>query len=327
MPLRSALLALLILLAGPTSAQENPLPSWQDGAARQAIVGFVEAATAEGDAGFIAPADRIAVFDNDGTLWSEQPAYFQALFIADRVRALAPEHPEWRETQPFNGVLEGDMKAVAATGEAGLMQLVAATHAGMTSKAFESEVEAWIGTAKHPRFERPYTDLVFAPMLELLDYLRANGFATWIVSGGGIDFMRPWAEEAYGIPPQQVVGSQIEVKYQVVDGAPGFLREPKVAFIDDGPGKPVGILRHIGKRPVAAFGNSDGDFEMLEYVTSGEGPRLGVLIHHTDAAREWAYDRESHVGRLARGLDEGPGRGWVIVDMAADWARIYPFEK
>ncbi|WP_297971309.1 HAD family hydrolase [uncultured Amaricoccus sp.] len=315
------------LLAVPALAQDDPLPSWNDGPTKQAIVAFVQAATAEGGPGFIAPDDRIATFDNDGTLWSEQPMYFQGMFVNDRIRAMAADHPEWADEMPYKAVLDGDLAALGAAGEQGLVELVAATHAGMTNEEFEALVKDWIATARHPRFDRPYTDLVFQPMLEVLDYLRDNGFETWIVSGGGIDFMRPWAEQVYGIPPQQVVGSQIAVTYNDQDGPPRFDREPGVFFVDDKAGKPVGILRHIGKRPVIAFGNSDGDFEMLDYVTAGDGPDLGLIVHHTDAAREWAYDRDSHVGQLARALDAAPDEGWLLIDMASDWKVIYPFEK
>lgn len=322
---RAALLAAALAL--PAHAQDAPLASWNDGPVKQAIIDFVTAATTEGGPGFIAPEDRIATFDNDGTLWSEQPMYFQGMFVNDRIKAMAPEHPEWASEMPFKAVIDGDMAALGAAGEKGLVELVAATHAGMTQGEFEATVKDWIATARHPRFDRPYTDLVFQPMLEVLDYLRANDFQTWIVSGGGIDFMRPWAEEVYGIPPWQVIGSQIEVEYNDADGPPRFDREPEVFFVDDKAGKPVGILRHIGREPVIAFGNSDGDFEMLEYVTHGDGPDLGLIVHHTDAKREWAYDRDSHVGTLARALDAAPDEGWLLIDMARDWKVIYPFEK
>ena len=276
---------------------------------------------------YIAPEDRIATFDNDGTLWSEQPIYFQGAFVNDRIRAMAADHPEWANTQPYKAVLEGDMAALGAAGEEGIVKLLAATHAGMTNTQFEATVKDWVATARHPRFDRPYTDLVFEPMLEVLDYLRANGFQTWIVSGGGIDFMRPWAEAVYGIPPWQVIGSQIDVTYNDKDGPPRFDREAGVFFVDDKAGKPVGILRHIGREPVIAFGNSDGDFEMLEYTTAGDGPDLGLIVHHTDAKREWAYDRDSHIGTLRRALDAAPQEGWLLIDMAKDWNVIYPFER
>lgn len=320
-------LALALLLATPAFGQDDPLPSWNDGPTRQAIIDFVTAATTEGGPGFIAPGDRIATFDNDGTLWSEQPMYFQGFFAFDRIREMAKDHPEWASEMPFKAVLDGDMKALAASGEKGLMEILAATHAGMTSAEFEAEVKDWIATARHPTLDRPFTDLVYQPMLEVLDYLRANDFQTWIVSGGGIDFMRPWAEAVYGVPPWQVIGSQIEVTYNDKDGAPRFDREAKLFFNDDKAGKPVGILRHIGREPVIAFGNSDGDYQMLEYVTAGDGPDLGLIVHHTDAEREWAYDRDSHIGTLSRALDAAPGEGWVLIDMAKDWKLVYPFEK
>ena len=301
----------------------DPLPSWGDSAAKDAIVDFVARVTNPANPGFVPEEERIATFDNDGTLWSEKPAYFQLLFAIDRVKALAAEHPEWEDQQPFKAVLEGDMEALAAAGEHGLLELVMASHAGMTTVEFEEVVREWISTARHPELDRPYPELVFWPMLEVLEYLRFNGFKTFIVSGGGIEFMRPWAEEVYGIPPEQVVGSSIKVEYQVRDGEPVLVRLPEIDFIDDKEGKPVGIHKFIGRRPIAAFGNSDGDFQMLEWTTGGEGARLGVLIHHTDAEREWAYDRDSHVGRLDRGLDEAEERGWVVVDMKNDWTSIY----
>jgi phosphoglycolate phosphatase-like HAD superfamily hydrolase len=306
------------------SKRADPLPSWADGAARDAIVDFVARVTNPANPDFVVEEERIATFDNDGTLWSEKPVYFQLLFAVDRVRALAGEHPEWKDKQPFKGVLEGDLEAVAATGEHGLLELVMASHAGMTTAEFEEIVKDWLVTARHPELDRPYTELVYQPMLELLDYLRFNGFKTFITSGGGIEFMRPWVEQVYGIPPEQVVGSSIKVEYEVRDGEPVLARLPEVDFIDDNVGKPVGIHKFIGRRPIAAFGNSDGDFQMLEWTTAGEGARLGVLIHHTDAEREWAYDRDSHVGKLARGLDEAAQRGWVVVDMKQDWSAIYP---
>jgi phosphoserine phosphatase len=323
-------LAISALACGPaqdvsrSSAATDPLPSWNDGAARQSIVDFVALVTDPAGPDFVPGPERIAVFDNDGTLWAEQPAYTQLLFAIDRVNALAPEHPEWNSTQPFRAVLEGDMEALAAAGHHGLLELVMATHAGMTTAEFEAVVTGWLATARHPETGKPYTEMVYQPMLELLDYLRANGFTTFIVSGGGIEFMRPWTEAVYGIPPEQVVGSSITTVYEVRDGVPVLVRQPKIDFIDDKEGKPVGIHSHIGRRPIAAFGNSDGDFQMLEWTTAGDGARLGVLIHHTDADREWAYDRDSHVGRLARGLDEAADRGWVVVDMREDWKVVFP---
>lgn len=320
-------LILVLPLATPVLAQDDPLPSWNDGASKAAIIDFVTAATTEGGPGYIAPGDRIATFDNDGTLWSEQPMYFQGMFVSDRIKELAADHPEWASEMPFKAVLDGDTAALGAAGEQGLVELLAVTHAGMTQQEFQGEVKDWLATARHPRFDRPYTELVYQPMLEVLDYLRVNGFQTWIVSGGGIDFMRPWAEAVYGIPPWQVVGSQIAVTYNDADGPPRFDREPEVFFVDDKAGKPVGILRHIGREPVIAFGNSDGDYQMLEYVTAGDGPDLGLIVHHTDAVREWAYDRDSHIGTLARALDAAPEEGWQVIDMARDWKVVYPFEK
>ena len=302
----------------------DQLPSWNEGPSKKAIVDFVAGVTKEGGSDFVPVAQRIAVFDNDGTLWAEQPVYFQLAFALDRVKALAPTHPEWKDKQPFKGVLEGDMKAVAATGEHGLLEIIAATHVGNTTEEFEKIVTDWVASAKHPKTGRLYTQMVYQPMLELLAYLRANGFKTYIVSGGGVEFMRPWVERVYGIPPEQVVGSRAKVKYEVRDGVPVLLRLAEVDHIDDKAGKPVGIHQVIGRRPVAAFGNSDGDFEMLEWTTSAPGLRFGLIVHHTDAEREWAYDRTSHIGQLARGLDEAPKREWVVVDMKREWRTIFP---
>ncbi|MFO7684662.1 MAG: HAD family hydrolase, partial [Desulfobacterales bacterium] len=276
---------------------------------------------------FVHPAERIAVFDNDGTLWAEQPMYFQLAFALDRVKALAPQHPEWKDQEPFKSVLADDLAGVAAGGKKGLLALVAATHGGMTSEEFEKTVRDWVATAKHPRFKRPYTDLVYQPMLELLAYLRANDFKTYIVSGGGIEFVRTFAEPVYGVPPEQVIGSSVKTRYEVRDGRPVIARLGEIDFIDDKAGKPVGIHKFIGRRPLMAFGNSDGDFEMLEWTTSGTGPRFGLIVRHDDAVREWAYDRDSPIGRLNRGLDEGPQRGWVIASIQRDWQRVYAFEK
>lgn len=311
---------------GAAFAQADPLPSWNDTAPRQAILSFVQAVTTEGSPDFVPPSERVAVFDNDGTLWVESPIYTQLAFAMDRVRALAPDHPEWASTQPFQAVLENDLAALSAAGEKGLIELIMATHAGMSTEAFEAVVTEWMATARDGRFKRPYSELVYQPMLELLAYLRANGFETFIVSGGGIEFMRPWTEAVYGIPPQNVIGSAIKTELQMIDGKPVLMRRPEVDFIDDKAGKPVGINAHIGRRPIAAFGNSDGDYEMLEWVTKAEGRRLGMIVHHTDAAREYAYDRDSHVGRLAKGLDDAPAQGWTIIDMAADWGRVFGFE-
>jgi phosphoserine phosphatase len=311
------------LLLG-SAAQGDPLPSWNDGPVRQALVGFVERVSKPGGPDFVPPAERIAVFDNDGTLWSEQPMYVQLAFALDRVKALAPQHPEWKEQEPFAAVLRSDLAAVAASGERGLLELVTASHAGNTSEQFAAIVADWLASAKHPKLGRPYTECVYQPMLELLAYLRESGFKTYIVSGGGIEFMRPFSERVYGVPPEQVVGSSIETRYEPRDGRPAIVRLPSVDFIDDKAGKPVAIQKFIGRRPILAFGNSDGDFEMLEWTTTVPGPRLGLLVHHDDAEREAAYDRESAVGRLARGLDEAPRRGWVVVSMKRDWLRVFP---
>jgi len=302
----------------------EPLASWKDSPAKTAITDFVEAVTTEDSPAYITPTERIAVFDNDGTLWAEQPFYFQLAYAIDRVKALADEHPEWKEEEPFASILKGDLKGVAASGHEGLLKLIMATHAGMTEDEFRSTVKDWLATAKHPETGRLFVSMTYQPMLELLDYLRANGFKTFIVSGGGIDFIRVFSEEAYGIPPEQVMGSSIEATYEVRDGKPVVVKVAEIDLIDDKAGKPVGIHRQIGRRPVMAFGNSDGDFEMLEYTTGGDGARLGVLIHHTDAEREFAYDRDSPIGKLDRGLDEADERGWLIVDMKEDWNTIYP---
>ena len=318
------LAAAALLMSPLTFAQSDPLPSWNETASKKAIVDFVELVTTPGSPGFIAPAERIATFDNDGTLWAEQPMYFQVIFIFDRIDELAPQHPEWREKEPFASALRGDRKAAISGGVKAILEMAMATHAGMSTEAFGRLVIEWLDHARHPTTGRRYTDMVYQPMLELLDYLRANEFRTYIVSGGGIEFIRPWAEHIYGVPPEQVVGSSIKSKYEVRDGRPVLTRLPEMNFIDDKEGKPVGINQHIGRRPIMAVGNSDGDFQMLEWTTAGEGPRFGLLVHHTDEAREWAYDRESHIGRLDRGLDEGPKRGWTIVDMARDWKRIFP---
>jgi phosphoglycolate phosphatase-like HAD superfamily hydrolase len=320
--------ALLLACATVVWAQNAPLPSWNDGAVKRAIVGFVERVTKPAGADYVAPAERIAVFDNDGTLWAEQPMYFQLAFAMDRVKALAPQHPEWKTTQPYRAVLEGDQKTLAAEGQKGLTEIVAATHAGMTTEQFSAAVADWIATARHPRFDRPYTALTYQPMVELLAYLRANGFKTFIVSGGGIEFMRPWAERAYGIPPEQVVGSSGATKFQMgADGKPVLVKEAKIEFVDDGPGKPVGINRFIGRRPIFAFGNSDGDQQMLEWTAAGKGPRFAGIVHHTDAAREWAYDRQSSIGKLDKALDEATAKGWTVVDMKKDWNRVFSWEE
>lgn len=309
------------------SAQNDPLPSWNDTPARRAIVDFVSRVTKAGGPNFVAPAERVATFDNDGTLWVEQPMYVQMAFALDRAKAMAPLHPEWKDKQPFKAALEGDMKTLAEAGERGLLELVTATHAGMTTGEFSKIVTDWLATARDPRFKRPYTELVYQPMLELLAYLRANGFKTFIVSGGGVEFMRPWAEGVYGIPPEQVIGSSIKTKFVMRDGRPMLFRLPEVNFIDDKTGKPVGINEAIGRRPIAAFGNSDGDLEMLQWTTMSGGVRLGAIVHHTDADREYAYDRQSHFGRLDVALDAAALNRWTVVDMKNDWKVIFPFEK
>jgi hypothetical protein len=316
----------LALVASATVEAADPLPSWNDGAAKRSIVAFVDETTREGGPRHVVPAERIAVFDNDGTLWSEQPMYVQGFFVFDRVKALALAHPEWKEKEPFASVLRGDVKAALAGGEHALLELAMATHAGTTTEEFEDVVSDWIATARHPKTGRLFTEMVYQPMLEVLDHLRANGFKTWIVSGGGVEFMRPWAEAVYGVPPEQVIGSSIKTKLEMREGKPVLVRLPEIDFIDDKAGKPVGINRHIGRRPIAAFGNSDGDLQMLQWTAAGAGPRLCVYVHHTDAEREWAYDRQSHVGKLDEGLDEARAKGWTVVDMKTDWRRIYPFE-
>ncbi|NKK75451.1 haloacid dehalogenase-like hydrolase [Rhizobium leguminosarum bv. viciae] len=324
--MKTMIRALILCLLAPVSVLAADLPSWNDGQSRQAIVDFVTKVTTEGGEGFVKPEDRIAVFDNDGTLWSEQPFYFQLGFMLDRIKALALEHPEWVETEPYKSVLKGDLKGMAASGEKGMLKLGMAAHAGMTTDEFAKIVKDWYATARHPKFKKPYSEMTFLPMRELLDYLRANGFKTFIVSGGGIEFMRPITQDAYGIPPEQVIGSTIATEYALVGDTPVLNRLPKVEFIDDGPGKPVGINKFIGRRPIFVAGNSDGDYEMLRWVTSGPTKGFGMIVHHTDAEREFAYDRESSFGKLNKAMDEADQRGWLLVDMKADWKKIYAFE-
>jgi phosphoserine phosphatase len=307
-----------------TAFAQDPLPSWNDGPAKKAILEFVAEVTNEKGGQYVEPAERIATFDNDGTLWVEYPMYTQVLFAFERVKKLAPQHPEWKTKQPFKALLEGDMKTVGATGMKGLMEIVMATHSGMTAAEFEKDVSDWLATTKQPRFKRPYTELVYQPQLELLAYLRANGFKTFIVSGGGIAFMRPISEKTYGIPPEQVVGSSVIAEFQVKDGKPVLVRQPKIDFINDKAGKPVGIYQHIGRRPILAFGNSDSDIQMIEYTMAGEGRRLGLFVHHTDGDREYAYDRKSHVGTLDKALDRAAAMGWIIVDMKKEWKTVFP---
>ncbi len=318
-------LAVALILATPVLADNDPLPSWNDGDTKSAIIAFVESVTDEGRDTYVDEDARIATFDNDGTLWVEQPMYTQLAFALDRVKAMAGDHPEWKTTPPFQAVLEGDMKTLGEAGEKGLLKIIAATHAGMSTGDFEQITGDWLADAKHPKFDKPYTELVYQPMLELIDYLQDNDFETFIVSGGGIEFMRPWTEEVYDIPPQQVVGSSITTEFKMVDGKPTLMRTNKIDFIDDKTGKPVGINSHIGRRPIAAFGNSDGDFEMLQYTTIGaDGPRLGAFVHHTDADREYAYDRNATFGKLDKGLDAAAENGWLLIDMEQDWKTIFP---
>ena len=313
----------LAITSDITSAADS-LPSWNEGKAKQSIVDFVAKVTKPGSGDFVPVTERIAAFDNDGTLWAEQPMYFQLFFVSDRVKALAPQHPEWKTTEPFASILKGNMKGVAASGEKGLAALLAATHAGMTTDEFEKSVLNWIATAKHPKSGRLFTQMVYQPMLELLAYLRANGFKTFIVSGGGVEFMRPWAEKVYGIPPEQIVGSSGGLQYEYRDGHPVIVKLAELVHNDDKEGKPVAIQRYIGRRPIAAFGNSDGDLQMLQWTAAGSGARFCLYIHHTDAQREWAYDRQSHMGKLDKGLDEAKAKGWTVVSIKDDWAQIYP---
>ncbi|MCA9153781.1 MAG: haloacid dehalogenase-like hydrolase [Planctomycetales bacterium] len=325
---------IVVVLAVPLRGTfaADPLPSWNEGTTKSAIIKFVDDVTRQGSPTYVRPEQRIATFDNDGTLWSEQPLYFQLAFALDRVQALAPEHPNWRSEEPFASILRGDLKGVAASGKPGLMQIIAATHAGLTIDEFDQVVRDWVKTARHPKTGRPYTEMVYQPMLELLDYLRANGFKTYIVSGGGIEFMRPWTEQVYGIPPEQVVGSSLKMKFEMRDGKPTLVKLSDVDLIDDKEGKPVGIHSHIGRRPIFAGGNSDGDLQMLQYTTiprdtTDTVPRFGLIVHHTDGEREFAYDRPSTIGQLDKALDEAPRRGWTIVDMKRDWRTVYPAVK
>jgi len=320
---------LAIVIPGLTTAYaQDPLSSWNDGPTKQAIVAFVAKVSKEGSPDFVPPAERIATFDNDGTLWCEQPMYFQLFFALDRVKTLAPQHPEWKTKEPFASLLKGDVKGALAGGEHAILEIIVATHAGMTTAEFEKIVADWIATAKHPKFKRPYTECIYQPMVELLAYLRANGFKTFIVSGGGIEFMRPWTEKVYGVPPEQVVGSSIKTKYEMRDGKPVLMRLPEMNFIDDKAGKPVGINSHIGRRPIAAFGNSDGDQQMLEWTQAGSGARLMMLVHHDDAAREFAYGAESKIGTFSDALmAEAKKNAWTVISMKDDWKAIFPPAK
>jgi phosphoglycolate phosphatase-like HAD superfamily hydrolase len=319
--------AVALLTATAPSRAADPLPSWKDTASKKAIVVFVEKVTKEGGADFVPVAERIATFDNDGTLWAEQPIYFQFQFALDRVKALAPTHPEWKTKEPFNHLIAGDMKAFMAGGEKSLMAVMAAAHSGITTEEFGDIVKEWLATAKHPKTGMRYNEMVYQPMLEVLAYLRANGFKTFIVSGGGVEFMRTFAEKTYGIPPEQVIGSQGKLKFELRDGKPTLIKLPEVQFVDDGPGKAAGIQTFIGRRPIAAFGNSDGDLQMLQWTTAGPGTRFALIVHHTDAEREWAYDRTSHIGKLDKAWDEANSKGWTVVNMKDDWATIYPSKK
>jgi phosphoglycolate phosphatase-like HAD superfamily hydrolase len=315
---------LLVSLCCVRVADAQPkLPSWNDGAVKGAIVDFVARVTKRGSEEFVPVAERIAVFDNDGTLWAEQPMYFQLAFVLDRIKALAPQHPEWKEKDPFKSVLAGDVKTALAGGEHAVVEMLLATHTGMTTEEFSPLVMEWMTTARHPRFQRPYNELVYQPMIELLAYLRAHEFKTFIVSGGGVEFMRPWAEKTYGIPPEQVIGSSGKLKLETRDGRPVLLKLPEIDFIDDGPGKPVGIQQRIGRRPILAFGNSDGDWQMLQWTAAGSGARFIGLVHHTDAEREWAYDHPSDIGQLDQALAEARAKKWTVVDMKADWKHVF----
>lgn len=305
------------------SEAPDPLPSWNDGPSKQSIVGFVRDVTDSESMHYVEPSERIAVFDNDGTLWAEKPIYFQFFFILDRIRAMAPDHPEWNTTQPFQAVLENDFETLGATDRDAIAHMMGIAVSGTTTEEFETLVKNWLATALHPVTGQPYTTMVYQPMLELLDYLKANGFTNFIVSGGGIGFMRPWSESVYGIPPERVVGTSMELEYELLDGKPVIQRRAQLHFLNDKGGKPVSIERFIGRRPILAAGNSDGDYEMLEWTTAGEGRRLGLIVHHTDAKREWAYDRDSTSGRLDRGLDDAASNGWQLINMASEWKLVF----
>lgn len=313
----------MLLPSSPLLAQD-PLPSWNEGAAKKSILSFVKKTTTQGSSDFVMPSKRIAVFDNDGTLWAEQPLYFQFVYVIDQIKAMAPQHPEWKTEEPFAAILKDDLKSALAGGKPALLKMISATHSGMTRDEFHQSVADWLKTARHPKTHRPYNEMVYQPMLEVLQHLRANGYKTFIVSGGGIDFLRVFAEQTYGIPPEQVVGSSLKAKYEIRNGQPTVVKLPELNFIDDKAGKPAGIHQHIGRRPIAAFGNSDGDFEMIEWTTAGKGARLGVFVHHDDAKREWQYDHPSHIGQLKRGLEEAPKHGWTIISMKNDWRSVFP---
>jgi phosphoglycolate phosphatase-like HAD superfamily hydrolase len=331
---RRAMLSALAVLPAlpvffPASASADiaaeSVPSRNDTASKKAITTFVERVMKQGSPDIVPEAERIATFDNDGTLWAEQPIYFQLAFALDRVKALAPLHPEWKDKEPFASLLKGDFKGALAGGERAILDIVTVTHSGMTTEEFEAIVHDWITTAKHPVTGRLYSEMVYQPMLELLAYLRANGFKTFIVSGGGIEFMRVFADRIYGIPPEQIVGSSGKLDFELRDGKPILMKLPELTFDDDKAGKPIGIQMHIGRRPIAAFGNSDGDLQMLEWAKGGGGVRFALIVHHTDAEREWAYDRNSSIGRLDKALDAAQAEGWTVVDMKNDWKTIFPF--
>ncbi len=315
---------LSLLVASGRAASPDALPSWNNTTAKHRILDFVKRVTTTGSAAYVPPAERIAVFDNDGTLWAEQPLYFQLFYAIDRIKELAPSHPEWATTEPFASVLRGNMKGALAGGEHAILELVMASHSGLTTEEFDASVRRWFATARHPVSRRLFTEMVYQPMLELLALLRANGFKTFIVSGGGIEFIRSFAEKVYGIPPEQVIGSSLKTKFEMREGKPVLIKQPELFFFDDGAGKPTAIQHHIGRRPIAAFGNSDGDLAMLQWTAAGSGDRLAAFVHHTDAKREWAYDRSSSIGKFDKGLDEATAKGWLVIDMAADWNRIYP---
>ena len=317
----------LLLLANTAIAAVDPLPSWNNTAPKKSIVAFVEKVTKPGSQNFVPLKERVATFDNDGTLWSEQPVYFQYYFAFDRIKALAPQHPEWKKKEPFASVLKGDLNGTLASGDKGLMEMFIATQAGMTTDEYEKAVAEWIAKARHPQTKRLYSEMVFQPMLELLAYLHANGFKTYIVSGGSTEFMRPWSEKVYGILPEQVIGSNIKTKFEIRNGKPVIAGLPNIEFVNDNVGKPVGIQNHIGRRPIASFGNSDGDLQMMQWTSAGKGSHLCLYVHHNDATREWAYDRTSNIGRLDKGLDKAPDNGWTVVSMKDDWKVVYPFDK
>ena len=317
-------LAIFCLIVNISQSHADAVPSWNDANAKKNLVKFVQAVTQKGSDNYVIPSERIAVFDNDGTLWSEQPMYFQLAFIIDRIHELSPQHPEWKTKEPFASVLKGDIKAALAGGTRAILELAMVTHAGISTDEFAEATRHWINTAKHPKTGKLYKEMVFQPMLELLSYLRENDFKTFIVSGGGIEFMRVFAEEVYGVPPEQVIGSSIKTEFKIQNGKPVIIKLPEINFIDDKEGKPVGINQHIGRQPIAAFGNSDGDLQMLQWTCLQRQPSFCMIVHHTDNKREWAYDRESHIGTLDKALIEASKNDWTVVDMKSEWKTIYP---